>query len=219
MIPERPRLPHRNGGRHDAGQAFPLYVVAVAGLLFVAFAVFAVGMAGAARNGTRSAADAAALAAAQSYRDQAYTGFLRDLTGRTGPPAGDWRRWLDGLGDAPATACREAERLARDNGAEPSGPGCAAAPGPDPASLAFDVTVVSRDAVGGSVVPGTENTHPTARSRAVVAPRCRPAADGGDQGPYARLDCDDGPWTVDPAHPDPRLTARTLFAVRLVATD
>ncbi|MER5782260.1 pilus assembly protein TadG-related protein [Streptomyces mobaraensis] len=203
------------GGR-DAGQAFPLYIVAIAGFLFVALAVFAVGMAGAARNGTRSAADAAALAAAQDYREQSYTGFLRDLAAR---PGGDWRRWFDGRGDAPATACREAERLARDNAADLTDPGCAPAPGPDPTTLAFDVTVTARDGIGTSVVPGTEDVHPTASSRAVVTPRCRPAP-GGDAGaPYARFDCDDGPLTVDPAHPDPRLTARTLFAVRLAATD
>ncbi|MBC2875241.1 MULTISPECIES: pilus assembly protein TadG-related protein [Streptomyces] len=203
-------------GRRDAGQAFPLYIVAVAGFLFVALAVFAVGMAGAARNGTGSAADAAALAAAQDYREQSYTGFLRDLTTR---PGGDWRRWFDGRGDTPVTACREAERLARDNAAGLTGPGCAPAPGPDPTTLAFDVTVTARDGIGTSVVPGSEDVRPTVSSRAVVAPRCRPAP-GGDVGAaYARLDCDDGPLTVDPAHPDPRLTARTLFAVRLAATD
>ncbi|MBZ4318468.1 pilus assembly protein TadG-related protein [Streptomyces huiliensis] len=202
--------------RHDAGQAFPLYVVAVAALLFAALAVFAVGMAGAARNGTRSAADAAALAAAQDYREQAFAGFLRDLTAR---PGGDWRRWFDGRGDAPGTACRTAERLARDNGADLTGPGCAPAPGPDPTTLAFDVTVTSRDGVGTSVVPGTEDVHPTVGSRAVVAPRCRPAPAGDTGTPFARFDCDDGPLAVDPAHPDPRLTARTLFAVRLAATD
>lgn len=55
--------------RGDAGQAFPIYVVMVAGLLFLAFAFFAVGKASATRNEAQGAADAAALAAAQDARD------------------------------------------------------------------------------------------------------------------------------------------------------
>jgi len=41
----------------------------IAGLLFLAFAFFAVAQAGTVRNGGQSAADAAALAAAQDDRD------------------------------------------------------------------------------------------------------------------------------------------------------
>jgi len=57
-------------GRGDAGQAFPIYITVVAGLLFLAFAYLAVGQAAANRNGAQTAADAAALAAAQDTRDQ-----------------------------------------------------------------------------------------------------------------------------------------------------
>lgn len=54
----------------DAGQAFPIYITVVAGLLFLAFAYVAVGQAAVNRGGAQTAADAAALAAAQDTRDQ-----------------------------------------------------------------------------------------------------------------------------------------------------
>lgn len=54
----------------DAGQAFPIYITVVAGLLFLAFAYLAVGQAAVNRGGAQTAADAAALAAAQDTRDQ-----------------------------------------------------------------------------------------------------------------------------------------------------
>jgi hypothetical protein len=44
--------PRRYG---DAGQAFPIYIVVVGGLLFLAFAYFAVGQAAANRNGAQTA--------------------------------------------------------------------------------------------------------------------------------------------------------------------
>lgn len=65
-------------GRHrsDQGQAFPIYIAMVAGLLFLAFAFFAVGKASVTRNGAQGAADAAALAAAQQARDEIGPAFL-----------------------------------------------------------------------------------------------------------------------------------------------
>nr|WP_277816858.1 pilus assembly protein TadG-related protein [Streptomyces caatingaensis] len=199
-----------SGAPRDAGQAFPVYVVAVAGLLFVALAVFAVGMAGASKNGAQSAADASALAAAQSYRDQAFAGFLRDV--RT---ADAGRRWLMGLGDAPASACADADRLAGRNDAEVAGGGCRFTAGPG-AATAFDVTVRARKSVGTSVVPGTAHLHAEASARALLAPRCRPEPGAGP----LRLLCDEGrELRVDPDHIDPLLEAKDLFAVRLAATD
>ncbi|GAA2922389.1 pilus assembly protein TadG-related protein [Streptomyces thioluteus] len=183
--------------------------MAVAGLLFVAFAVFAVGMAGAARNGAQSAADASALAAAQSYRDQVFAGFLRDAG-----TADAGRRWLTGRADPPDTACAEADRLAAGNDADDEG--CRVTTGPGPAT-SFEVTVRTRKAVGKSVVPGTEDIHARAVARAVVEPRCSPKP--GDAAPLL-LVCDDGrQLAVDPQHLDPLLDAKALFAVRLAATD
>ncbi|MFF4082199.1 pilus assembly protein TadG-related protein [Streptomyces sp. NPDC001777] len=65
--------------RRDAGQAFPIYVVMVAGLLFLVFAFFAVGKAAALRNSAQGAADAAALAAASQARDEFGAGFYASL--------------------------------------------------------------------------------------------------------------------------------------------
>ena len=54
----------------DSGQAFPIYITVVGGLLCLALAYFAVGQAAVNRNGAQSAADAAALAAALNTRDE-----------------------------------------------------------------------------------------------------------------------------------------------------
>ncbi len=74
--------------RRDAGQTLPIYVVAIGGLLFLALAFFAVGQAAATRNGAQTAADAAALAAGQKYRDDLRKGFLDELRGGLGAVAG-----------------------------------------------------------------------------------------------------------------------------------
>ncbi|MFF8815200.1 hypothetical protein [Streptomyces pactum] len=151
--------------RGDAGQAFPLYLTAVAGLLFLALAYFAVGRAGAIRNEGQTAADAAALAAAQAHRDQLRTALLRSVL-----DGGDWADLLQGRGPGAPAACAEAARFADRNGADLTGAGCL--PGYLPTS--FTVTVRTRDTVGRSVIPGTEDRHARATARAVVEPRCVP---------------------------------------------
>ncbi|RLU80853.1 hypothetical protein CTZ27_34125 [Streptomyces griseocarneus] len=200
----RNRTPSR-WSRGDTGQAFPIYITAIAALLFLALAFFAVGQAGANKNGAQTAADAAALAAAQSYRDQLSTGLLGALAG------GTWGDWLNGRSGDPGTACGEADAYARDNGAELVGD-CAAT-GLLPA--AFEVTVRASEPVGRSVVPGTENTHATARARAVVEPRCA-GIPAESRKPPVDIVCDGRVVTIDPAHPDDLArAARGLFAVRL----
>ncbi|GHF60934.1 hypothetical protein GCM10010218_48070 [Streptomyces mashuensis] len=219
----------RRGGR-DAGQAFPLYVVAVAALLFLAFALFAVGRAGAARNGAQTAADAAALAAAQDYRDQLLSGFLAALTAPGPAPAGGWADWLAGRGADTALACRAASEYAGLNGARPE-VSCAEGAGPG----SFDVAVTAARPVGPSVVPGTEEAYATARARATVTPRCEPAPgaptptptppstsaptpspSASPAGPaLVTLLCDGRPLTVDPRRPGNAPPAADLFAVRL----
>ncbi|MEV5242311.1 pilus assembly protein TadG-related protein [Streptomyces cinnamoneus] len=148
--------------RGDAGQAFPLYITAVAALLFLALAFFAVGQAGATKNGAQTAADAAALAAAQDYRDQLHTGLLAAL-GAGGDVAG----WLAGLGAEPGRACGAAASYAELNDA---GPGITCDQGEAPGL--FTVTVTSARTVGDSVVPGTGNQHAKATAKAGVVPRC-----------------------------------------------
>ncbi|MEU6959762.1 pilus assembly protein TadG-related protein [Streptomyces chrestomyceticus] len=226
----------------DAGQAFPLYIVAVAGLLLLAFAFFAVGQAAATRNSAQTAADAAALAAGQKYRDQLSTELLDAI--RTGEP---WKDLLGGRGVPGAEACANAQRFAGRNDADAT---CTAGSYP----TSFAVEADTRKTVGRSVIPGTENTHASARARAVVEPRCTPGpepeptptpapGEGGDgpgQGdgddppaddppggdppannppagpPTVNLTCQDGKeWTVDPADPRDLPEAADLFSVRL----
>ncbi|MTE20787.1 hypothetical protein F0L17_17040 [Streptomyces sp. TRM43335] len=212
----------------DAGQAFPLYVTAVAGLLFLAFALFAVGMASASRNDAQGAADAAALAAAQDARD----GLRDDLLALFDPDA--WEDLLEG--DLPSdigSPCDEAAEFARKNDARLTGGGC------DPVHFpaGFRVEVENTRPVGESLIPGTENRYARATATAVIEPLCgvretegetdEPGT-GGEEGreddeeaeeeKEHELVCDgiDDPIEIDPDRlgdvlPDPE----DLFSVRL----
>ncbi|MET7933749.1 pilus assembly protein TadG-related protein [Streptomyces sp. NPDC005322] len=222
--------------RSDTGQAFPIYITAVAGLLFLALAFFAVGQAGATRNGGQTAADAAALAAAQDYRDQLRKGFIEAIASGS-----VWDDLLNGRGLGPGDACDQAQWFAARNDAALTGEGCV--PGYLPTS--FTVTVRTDKPVGDSVIPGTESKHATAKARAVVTPRCTvpsaeptpsPSADDGkgdggkgdggkgddgkgDDGkgkkPPIGLLCDGRDLTIDPAHLDLFPDAKDLFSVHL----
>ncbi|MEU3354280.1 pilus assembly protein TadG-related protein [Streptomyces sp. NPDC037389] len=225
--------------RGDAGQAFPLYITAVAALLFLALAFFAVGRAGAVKNAAQTAADAAALAAAQDYRDQLRTGFLLAVgtgggsAGAGGAAgAGGWADWLAGRGGRDGPACEAAESYARLNGAQPA---ITCEPGGEPGS--FTVAVVSERTVGESVVPGTGDKHARATAKATVTPRCDAAtpvpptppptptptasptptpSSPPSSPPVVDLTCDGGKvLVIDPRHPGAMVKATDLFAVRL----
>ncbi|KAA6215441.1 hypothetical protein CP973_34695 [Streptomyces albofaciens JCM 4342] len=217
----------------DSGQAFPVYIVAVAGLLFLALAFFAVGQAAAVRNSAQTAADAAALAAGQKYRDQLSTELLDAV--RTGAP---WQDFLDGRGVPGDEACGNAQWFAGRNDADAT-----CTPGSYPTS--FAVKADTRKTVGRSVIPGTEGKHASARAKAVVEPRCvagperepepgtgrepepgtgrepEPGTGQGDDrpAPGSALDlvCEHGKkWTIDLADPRGELPeASDLFSVRL----
>ncbi|MFD5750210.1 pilus assembly protein TadG-related protein [Streptomyces sp. NPDC127033] len=212
--------------RGDRGQAFPIYIVMVAGLLFLAFAFFTVGKASAVRNGAQGAADAAALAAAQDARDGMGTDFLTALLTPDG-----LRDFLDGgVRFGLAHPCYVAGVFAEKNRAEVTpiggGSGCSPGPGGD----GITVEVKSLDPVGKSVIPGTEEKYATASATAVIEFRCflpeeEPEGDGPDEGegdegdepaPVA-FDCDGG----DQIKVDPTDLGRwdsiskTLFAVHL----
>ncbi|WEV25695.1 pilus assembly protein TadG-related protein [Streptomyces sp. 71268] len=152
----------RVAGPGDSGQAFPIYITAVAGLLFLGLALFAVGQAGVTRNGAQTAADAAALAAAQDHRDA-----LRDeLLAAIG--SGDaWQDILDGIGTGSPRACDEARWFAAENDADVTD--CTVSGGPVPT---FHVAVQTRYTVGDSIVPGTESRHAEAEATAEIEPRC-----------------------------------------------
>ncbi|SEC52104.1 pilus assembly protein TadG-related protein [Streptomyces melanosporofaciens] len=230
--------------RSDAGQAFPIYITAVAALLFLALALFAVGQAGATRNGGQTAADAAALAAAQDYRDQLRKGFLEAIANGS-----VWDDLLNGRGIGTGDACERAQWFAQQNGADLTGPGCV--PGYLPTS--FTVTVRTQKPVGKTVIPGTETKHATAMAKAVVTPRCtaEPPApptkepddvgqgggkggdggkddgdggkddgdggkdDGKDDKPPIDLRCDGLDLTIDPTRLDLFPDAKDLFSVHL----
>ncbi|QGZ50708.1 hypothetical protein GPZ77_22140 [Streptomyces sp. QHH-9511] len=209
----------------DAGQAFPIYITVVAGLLLLAFAYFAVGQAAVTRNGAQTAADAAALAAAQDAREQLRDGWLEVIL----DPA-KWTAFLAGEDYAEGAACEQAASFAGRNDAELWGESCRRLPAGEEG---FHVTVRTLSPVGQSVVPGTDKQHAVASAKAVIEPRCTfdapepepepepeetstPDPDEGEEPePILGLSCDGVPWEVDPAQP--RLpSAADLFMVRLV---
>ncbi|SCF78269.1 pilus assembly protein TadG-related protein [Streptomyces sp. Ncost-T10-10d] len=161
----------RHRTRTDAGQAFPIYVVMVAGLLFLAFVFFAVGKAAALRNGAQGAADAAALAAAQQTREQFKGPFLASLPGKMLDPF---------LQAHPVMGCPAAYGLASANRARVTN--CQ----PIPGGLRdrIRVEVKGRDAVDSPVVPNTKRTFATTEATAVIEFRCPDweSADFNDDG-------------------------------------
>ncbi|MFI0011295.1 pilus assembly protein TadG-related protein [Streptomyces globisporus] len=193
----------------DAGQAFPIYMMMVAGLLFLALAFFAVGKASALRNGSQGAADAAALAAAQKARDDFGTGFYASLPTNV----------LDVFLNTPfATPCYEADRLAAANDATRES--CYATPG----YLRDRITVKVQGlkAVDSSVLPGSENKKAKAKATALIEFRCpNPVAvDSTGDGiiDLFTFTCRNGKiLEIVPASPPPwESVSRTLFDVRLV---
>jgi hypothetical protein len=181
--------PRKHG---DAGQAFPIYITVVAGLLFLAFAYLAVGQAAATRNGAQTAADAAALGAAQDRRDQLVGRWLDNLLN---PDL--WQDIFHGKVEGLDPSCWRAEQLADENDAHVVGGGCE--PEWDP--LGYTVEVKTNDPVGDSIVPGTEETYATAEAKAVIEPRCDfdpPAADARPD-VLPRLLCEGNRnWDLDP---------------------
>ncbi|MCZ9336786.1 hypothetical protein NGM37_03210, partial [Streptomyces sp. TRM76130] len=97
------------------------------------------------RNGAQTAADAAALAAAQDSRDQLADLWVADVLDPT-----KWRDIFDGEVTGLGSSCWRAEELAARNNAgvlscAPDGP------------LGYRVEVETDDTVGESIIPGTED--------------------------------------------------------------
>ncbi|MFB7407858.1 pilus assembly protein TadG-related protein [Streptomyces sp. NPDC056202] len=213
-------------GRGDQGQAFPSYIAVVGGLLFLAFAYFAIGQAAITRNGAQTAADAAALAAAQDARDQLRDGWLDVLSDPT-----QWDRFLGGKEYFDSSACRQAATFAASNEAELWGDGCTRVLG---GGEGFRVTVRTTGTVGSSLIPGTESQHATATAEALIEPRCTfdapepprestPTAPSDaeeepevpeEPEPMVELVCAGDPWVIDLDDPD-LPSATDLFRVRL----
>ncbi|MFC8591690.1 pilus assembly protein TadG-related protein [Streptomyces atroolivaceus] len=205
---------------HESGQAAPLYITAVVGLLFLALVFFVFGEADVKRNGAQSAADAAALAAAQESRDQLENDLLGNLLD------GDYLRDVFG-GDFPGTynGCAQASWFAERNDARSVR--CDMLPG----RWAFEVDVESNKAMSANLVPGTEGKRAEASAVAVVEPRCsfRAAEPSTDEGKPpsdpaeedepkpspGKLVCDTRDWVIDPEHLDFVPDMADLFTVRL----
>ncbi|NUR44101.1 MAG: hypothetical protein HOV73_28875 [Streptomyces sp.] len=178
----------RRRARGDAGQAFPIYITVVGGLLFLAFAYLAVGQAAANKNGAATAADAAALAAAQDRRDQLADLWVTDVLDPT-----KWQDIFDGNAEGLDPSCERADQLAAQNDAvvlscAPVGP------------LAYTVEVRTNKTVGESVIPGTEDKQSTASATAEIESLCTfepPAEDAADD-VLPRLACKDRNWDLDP---------------------
>ncbi|TDU76297.1 pilus assembly protein TadG-related protein [Streptomyces sp. KS 21] len=205
----------------DRGQAFPIYIVVVAGLLFAALAFFVVGMAGATRSNAQGAADAAALAAAREARDNVFLGL--DLLSLK--PA-DWEEIVNGdllKGDG---ACGKAVDFAALNDATAE---C------EPTIPEFTVAVTTKGTVGNSVVPGSGDMQGKATAKARIEPRCSlrsaptpaptptltpaptpsPSPSPGEGS--VTFVCRGKTLTLDPTKPGPlSQLARALFTVRLV---
>ncbi|WP_407077988.1 pilus assembly protein TadG-related protein [Streptomyces sp. NPDC126499] len=205
----------------------------MAGLLFLVFVYFVVGQAAVTRSGGQTAADAAALAAAQDAREQLRDGWLEVVTD---PDA--WSGFLNGTDYVPELSCERAAEFAAENRAELLAGGCTARR--SGGEEEFRVQIRTLDAVGSSLIPGTEDQHAVATATAVLEPRCSfdapeptppPTADtptptnsatpeptptpSPEPEPITGLVCDGVEWTIDPE--DPRLPdAADLFTVRLV---
>nr|WP_079147355.1 pilus assembly protein TadG-related protein [Streptomyces griseochromogenes] len=187
----------------DAGQAFPIYITVVAGLLFLALAYLAVGQAAVNRSGAQTAADAAALAAAQNRRDQLVAKWVKDVLDPT--------KWQDDLdGKVPlGSSCWRADQLAAQNDAK------AQCDAPEP--LTFTVTATTNKSVGRSVVPGSENYYSTASAMAVIEPLCEFELPGKGAGNSVlpRLTCKDRDWDLNPDNLTDLPGPEDLFDVHL----
>ncbi|WP_180686940.1 pilus assembly protein TadG-related protein [Streptomyces gossypiisoli] len=194
--------PQRYG---DTGQAFPIYITVVAGLLFLAFAYLAVGQAAATRNEAQTAADAAALAAAQDLRDQIAGEWLENVL----DPA-SWQGIFDGDVELLDDPCERAHQLAAQNDAHVEG--CEGQ-----GLLGYRVDVKTDEPVGDTIVPGTEGMHATAHATAVVEPRCTFELSGEDPGGEVlpNLTCKDKDWELNPEDLDILPAPEDLFDVHL----
>ncbi|WP_078616695.1 pilus assembly protein TadG-related protein [Streptomyces sp. 351MFTsu5.1] len=174
--------------RDDAGQAFPIYITVVAGLLFLAFAYLAVGQAAANRNGAQTAADAAALAAALDTRDRITDKWVENILDPT-----KWQGIFDGVG-VDFNGCARADQLAAQNDATRLG--CDAVSEPYPG---YTVVVRTNKTVGDSIVPGVEGKRSTESATAVIEPLCEFKLPGEDADVLPKLECDGGvEWTLNP---------------------
>ncbi|MEU6771167.1 pilus assembly protein TadG-related protein [Streptomyces sp. NPDC046759] len=189
-----------NPPRRDAGQAFPIYITVVAGLLFLALVYLAVGQASVNRSSAQTAADAAALAAAQKTRDQLAGMWVEDVR----DPA-KWQAIFEGHGGG--DFCSRADQLAADNGATDQ---CEFRP-----PLSYVVKATTIKPVGDSVVPGTEGVHATAHATAVIQSLCSFPHGVVESDDLPQLTCRGKVWVLKPDDPSGLPRPEDLFDVHL----
>jgi hypothetical protein len=191
----------------DAGQAFPIYITVVAGLLFLAFAYVAVGQAAVNRGGAQTAADAAALAAAQDTRKQLADMWKLDVLDPT-----KWQDIFDGNVTGLVDSCGHADQLAGQNNAHVTscGPSSGLPPG-------YTVAVRTDKSVGESIVPGTENKYSKAAATAVIESLCtfQLPGEGAGGNVLPKLTCKDRDWDLDPTDLTDLPGPEDLFDVHL----
>ncbi|MGW9448471.1 pilus assembly protein TadG-related protein [Streptomyces sp. NPDC055632] len=191
----------------------------------MAFVYFAFGQAAVTRNSAQTAADAAALAAAQDARDQLREGWVKVILDPV-----QWGGFLEGKEFDHFSACQQAAAFAARNGAGILSGRCVRLSGE---REGFGVTVRTT---------GAEAQDATASANAVIEPKCsfepleaptpevpapeetEPEPDptepeeGPEPEPITGLTCDGDAWTIDPD--DPELpNATDLFTVRLTGDD
>ncbi|BFO14929.1 pilus assembly protein TadG-related protein [Streptomyces sp. KM77-8] len=159
------------------------------------------------RNGAQTAADAAALAAAQDTRDALADRWAQDLLDPE-----KWNAIFNGNVDGIGSTCGRAYELAARNDA--------AVRDCDPEGLLrYTVVVQANRPVGRSVVPGTETRKSHASATAVIEPRCTfqfPAEDAEEEDVLPLLTCDGERWELDPDGPVELLPEpEDLFEVHL----
>ncbi|WP_444545778.1 pilus assembly protein TadG-related protein [Streptomyces litmocidini] len=190
--------------------------------MFLAFAYFLVGQAASTRNGAQTAADAAALAAAQDVREQLWHGWIGVIL-----EPGQWDKFLQGrVRSDTSAACQQAEEFAARNKAVLWDGGCVPlATGehgfkvtvrttgqkPKDATASAEAVLESRCTFGGPLPP-SDSPGPS--------PGATPTSPGeddeepDDEGPIVGLICDGEPWEIDP-HSPTLPDAADLFRVRL----
>ncbi|WP_307843445.1 hypothetical protein [Streptomyces sp. B15] len=193
----------------DGGQTVLLYGAVIAGLLFLAFAFFAVAQAGTVRNGGQTAADAAALGAAEDDRQQLFDGFLDALGDEEGR-----QEWLDAVAPLSGDGCGAAAHFADRNRSDLLSCDPVSREGDD----GYRVSIETRFDTGDTIIPGTDNKTAKATATAVIRPRCE--ADGTEKTTNAaeeiELVCGGEELTIDPEDEGRDLKPSDLFSVVLV---
>ncbi|MFI7244337.1 hypothetical protein [Streptomyces qinglanensis] len=144
----------------------------IAGLLFLAFAFFAVAQAATVRNGGQTAADAAALGAAEDDRQQFFDGFLDAVEAARG-----WPDWLAAGAALTGDGCGAAAHFADRNRSDL----LTCDPVTRDGDLGYRVRIETRFDTGRTIVPGADDRTAKATATAVLRPRCV-AEDTGDDG-------------------------------------